>query len=43
MWWKIIIIVVLLQFPLAILVGRAIKFGSTDDEEQMPRPSDDLL
>jgi hypothetical protein len=43
MWWKIIIIVVLLQFPLAILVGRAIKFGGTGAEEQMPLPSDDLL
>jgi hypothetical protein len=34
MWWKIIIIVLLLQIPLGIFVGRFIKLDNPTEEEQ---------
>jgi hypothetical protein len=34
MWWKILIVVLLLQIPLGILVGRFIKLGNPSTELQ---------
>ena len=34
MWWKILIVVLLLQIPLGILVGRFIKLGNPSNERQ---------
>jgi hypothetical protein len=34
MWWKILIVILLLQIPLGILVGRFIKLGNPSIEQQ---------
>jgi hypothetical protein len=34
MWWTILIVVLLLQIPLGILVGRFIKLGNPSAEQQ---------
>ena len=38
MWWKILIVVFLLQIPLGVLVGRFIKLGNPITEQELGNP-----